>query len=531
MKWLIRPAGLIVLSLLLVALAVVIVLYPDLGLGGPRAARVPSGTREIVWLMPATSGANWERLVQAMKATAQTRDLQIREVRDAADLLPEVLLLGTGEPLLFRWYKLTSDWTAEYWCKHLLSRQPPPLAIISGNTTNLARQVAIALNEQAQKLEAEQRPILLLTTATADSRDTNEESETQPEASLESLYPGRTYRLCFTNRQMARAVTRFLWGRLDLRPDRGPVLTAQWLDDGYSRDLFLGYQKELEARKIESEWHLLGALMRPRISEALIWGGIPLMPVSSDLPIPLRIETSVGTFNAPNTFEARSVRYLLEELRRPEAMEQMPRRPLLVVTGQIGPTRRFVRELARWDPNLARRFVVASGDAISFDHVYRDRRITWPVQDLPVVLVFFSHRNPVDAGAGFLAEGHPKATPSSTSSTASLRLYQDIIDALILAAPQANHAEELREGLAELRFFHGQVTQNPEGSLLFGPDGRRNNGTGEHVVCVRPLFVEEQAIPEALIEIWRQSAEGSWVQVGEALSVSYHDQERADDRP
>ncbi|MFQ3593115.1 MAG: hypothetical protein SNJ82_07990, partial [Gemmataceae bacterium] len=307
--------------------------------------------------------------------------------------------------------------------------------------------------------------------------------------------------------------------------------TAQWVDDGYSRDLFLGYQKELEARKVESEWHLLGALMRPSFSDALIWGGLPLMPVSSDLPIPLRIETSVGTFHAPNTFEARSVRYLLEELRRPEVVVNMPRRPLLVVTGQIGPTRRFVRELARWDPNLARRFVVASGDAISFDHVYRDRRITWPVQDLPVVLVFFSHRNPVDARAGFLAEGQPNATPTTASSTASLRLYEDIIDALILAAPKAENAEQLRDGLAELRILRGRLTLAAEGSLLFGPDGRRNSSTGEHVVCVRPLFIEEQSVPEALIEIWRQDPDGHWIQVGEALTVSYHDQERADERP
>jgi hypothetical protein len=531
MKWLIRPAGLIVLSLLLVALAALIVLYPDLGLGGPRAAQVTSGSREIVWLMPATSGVSWERLVQAMKRSAQEQQLQIQETRDAADLLPEVILRGAGEPISFRWYKLTSDWTADYWCRQLLKRDPPPLAIISGSTTNMARQVATALHEHAQALDDDRRPLLLLTTATADSRDTHEESETTPEATLESLYPGRTYRLCFTNRQMARAITRFLWSRPDLKPDRGPVLTAQWIDDGYSRDLFLGYQKELERRKVESEWQLLGAIFRPSPMDAILWCGLPLAPVSSDLPIPLRIETSVGTFNAPNTFEARSVRYLLEELRRPEVAQNMPRRPLLVVTGQIGPTRRFVRELARWDPNLARRFVVASGDAISFDHVYRDRRITWPVQDLPVVLVFFSHRNPIDPRAGFLAEGQPLSSPTTASSTATLRLYEDIIDALVFAAPEAENAEQLRQGLGQVRFLRGRLTLDPAGSPLFGADGRRNSSTGEHVVCVRPMFIEEQAVPEALIEIWRQDPTGRWVQVGDALTVSYHDQERSDDRP
>ncbi|MFQ3651472.1 MAG: hypothetical protein SNJ75_14180, partial [Gemmataceae bacterium] len=99
MKWLIRPAGLIILSLLLVVLAALIVLYPDLGLGGPRPAQVPSGSREIVWLMPATSGASWERLVQAMKRSAQTHGLHTKELRDAADLLPEVVLQGAGQPI------------------------------------------------------------------------------------------------------------------------------------------------------------------------------------------------------------------------------------------------------------------------------------------------------------------------------------------------------------------------------------------------------------------------------------------------
>jgi hypothetical protein len=96
-----------------------------------------------------------------------------------------------------------------------------------------------------------------LTTATADSSDSAEDFDQPNLNPLESLYPDRTFRVCFTNRQMARAVTRFIWSRQELKPDRGPVWTALWLDDGYSRDLYKGYQAELEQRKLESEWQLL----------------------------------------------------------------------------------------------------------------------------------------------------------------------------------------------------------------------------------------------------------------------------------
>ena len=41
-------------------------------------------------------------------------------------------------------------------------------------------------------------------------------------------------------------------------------------------------------------------------------------------------------------------------------------RSLLVVTGQVQPTRRFLRGLERLDPGRTHRLVVATGDAVSF---------------------------------------------------------------------------------------------------------------------------------------------------------------------
>ena len=55
---------------------------------------------------------------------------------------------------------------------------------------------------------------------------------------LMDLYPGRSFRFCFTNGQIAEAVTDFLWHQEDLRPDPGPVYLTFWEDDPYSEDLF-----------------------------------------------------------------------------------------------------------------------------------------------------------------------------------------------------------------------------------------------------------------------------------------------------
>ena len=45
--------------------------------------------------------------------------------------------------------------------------------------------------------------------------------------------------------------------------------------------------------------------------------------------------------------------------------------------------------------------VVITGDSISFNNVYRDGDLEWNVLDMPVPLIFFSHRNPIDESAGF----------------------------------------------------------------------------------------------------------------------------------
>ena len=52
-----------------------------------------------------------------------------------------------------------------------------------------------------------------------------------PKVEVNELYPNRTFRFCFTNRQMAFATMRFLWQHDELRPEADPVFQVAWEDD------------------------------------------------------------------------------------------------------------------------------------------------------------------------------------------------------------------------------------------------------------------------------------------------------------
>src|SRR5205807_1120575 len=99
-----------------------------------------------------------------------------------------------------------------------------PLAIVTSAKTERAAETAQAW--QQVRAESVNPPVLLLTGATAD--------RLMDGTALLEIYKGLTFRLCFTNRQIARAVADFVWWRRDLRPDRPPVYLACWNDDPYS---------------------------------------------------------------------------------------------------------------------------------------------------------------------------------------------------------------------------------------------------------------------------------------------------------
>jgi hypothetical protein len=571
LKWALRPAVLSVLSVLLLGAAILMVFQPEPAQLRPQPLPVAAGEQEVAFLYPATNTSSWDRFVAAVNRAGDhlRRENPGLEVLGDAEgdspseqVVPSVTLNWPGRGrLVIRWYKLTSDWSPKAWIEALLARTPPPLAIIGGNTSNGGREVALQLARAGARLAESARPLLLLTTASADhvvpptSALSSERAPSWPGSSawrydrygknveLTSLYAGRTFRFCFTNRQMATAVTRFLWIRPELQPDSDPAYLTRWMDDAYSEDLFEGYNLVLDRRAMDSftlHWAFVSGCVGLGAHPVHLAGWYT-STFRHEKPVTLLIDSSVGSFASPNPYEANIVKDLLGSMgeEAPDRTTPAARRPLLVVTGQVQPSRRFLRELARSAPLTARRFVVAMGDTVSFNTVYRDRHITWPIQDLPFATVFFSHRNPIDADAGFRprpsevgaspAPGEEPAPRRSSSGTEDLLLFEDVVEALGLAfageeVPSAD-AQQLRQRLLDVRFNGEHPARSADGPHLFREDGQRRPSTGETVVYLRPRFSGEFVRPEATIEVWCRQTQGdqshAWSAYGRPLTISY----------
>jgi hypothetical protein len=565
-----RPSILIALSAAVVGGAIVVVFQGPPAHGRPVPLPVRDGEREIVWLYPATNAASWERFVAAVRRTAEHLRLSRPDVQaddqsafpQQTTAVPEVSLSasGSGPRFVFRWYKLTGDWKTSDWIEALLVRQPPPLAIIGGSSSDSARELAAYLRRFCAELHLppEDRPLLLLTTATADRVPRYREGEEQPASSEEDtvpltrIYPDRTFRFCFTNLQMAAAVSDFIWWRDDLRPTRDPVYMAMWNDDPYSRDLIHGFGTALRraiARDVANQWTWTVNQLLFNFPPGLAGGIFPVQRLPTDPneersasmfclkepPAPHRIESSVGSFDTPNRYESKAAGALLDAL-----LFHAQSRPLLIVAGQAQPSRRFLRGLVRGMPSLSKRvqIVVATGDAIAFNTVYRDRHVSWNIQDLPFPLVFFCHRNPIDASAGFRAvsAGRSAAERDSTGETGTedLLLFGDIVEAMVQAGAPAQgtpcaHAAELAERLLQTRREDDRIVLGGAGVPLFDRDGQRRSGTGEHVVNLQPMWDEDfkdRLLPSATIEVWgwprRAEERGQhWQRRGEPLTVWY----------
>jgi hypothetical protein len=184
------------------------------------------------------------------------------------------------------------------------------------------------------------------------------------------------------------------------------------------------------------------------------------------------------------------------------------RRPLLVMPANPPTGRRFLRALVRIAPVEAGRFVVAAGDAIDFSTIYRDRRLAWPIQDLPVALVIFCHRNPVDPGAFQPDDRHkrgtiPDPTGKTSTSTQDLLLYQDIVAALARASYRGGELlgdpDAVSAGMREER--------GKDARPRFDDEGNQPGGAGEYVVWLEPVREGDRVKPQAVLQIWNRSSE------------------------
>jgi hypothetical protein len=498
MGWLFR--SILLLTVVGLALAAAWIVWPfgRLASTGQAAPKPLEGRdQEIVWLDPATSTVNWERFVAATRRfVADQKDFILDDSNafpSQTTAVPEVALaFGRGKPRLwFRWYKLTGDLGPRQWVRALAERFPPPLAIIGGGTSDRARDLAWELNDLPGN--PSKKPLMLITSATAVYLD-GEKKE------LMKIYPDRSFRFCFTNHQMAKAVAEFIWNHEDLRPDGQPVYLVQWNDDPYSEDLSEQFHEVLAKYLAELNTEQPGT-STPFLTQTILY--------------------SVGSFNQPNVWEEQAVERIVNVLgQHPEQQ-----RPLLVLPAMPQPARRFLRGLVRTDPLRAGRFVVATGDGIDFNTIYRDRNLAWPIQDLPCALVFFCHRNPVDPSAFRKDQpsgdqAPPDPNEKTTTGTQDLLLYRDIVETVAMAAAHENgwldRPDDFAKRLAELRL--------PDGTPRFNSQGNQRPGASEYVGVLRPVRDDNRVQPKALLQVWNRSGiangKGHWDLVRE-LSVDY----------
>jgi len=527
-------------------------------LAGAGVAEVPEladGHQEVAWIAPATSGDSWERLVAALKnlekdwPTVHADLPRLRVSFQGAFLeqtasVPQIALSfeGTDKAKLWiRWYKLGGEGHRQQWLEKLKNRGRPPLAIMGGDTSD--RAISMAKRLESMKSEwSGAPPLLLITSATAyrfypgDNQSTALIQDEWPK--LMGVYKDRSFRFCFNTKRIAETVMDFLEENPQVWPEyqgdavtlatalaQGNALgslavlhaaghfrptylyTLAWRDDRYSQDLADHFWKEF-------------------VNLFYLGDSAAAFPHNTTN----NVQYSVGDFFQPNPSELQAIGIYLG-LMRPYANHHH----LLAMPTGVHQARRFLRALCQQAPAEVHNVVVVSGDSINFNNVYRDRDLAWNVLDVPVPLVFFSHRNPVDESAGF-REDQAQADDFSTTGTQDLLLLRDVIEALLLAARTpsgwSTDSQAVRDRMHDLRWHNNRVDDAREHPAaeksppLFDAEGDRQPRTGEHVVWLQPSREFGRILPKARLSIWRidpQIAdELTWKQAREPLVVEYN---------
>jgi hypothetical protein len=501
--------------------------------GLPRPLTVPSGDQEIAWLHNTTDGSTWALFVIGLKRAEMPVDgvpseLTVDDTNafpEQTTLVPEVVLTRAGYAgkCRVRWYKISGEASTSDWVQALAARDPAPLAIIGGATSDRAHELALALAKQTGWQG--DRPLLLITTATIDIVITDQDDPSHfarvpDQRSLVEVYPGRSFRFCFGNAQMVRAVTEFVlqdptlhpgplgwpwlraataaaangWAVLPGLADLGrkpTVFPLEWQDDPYSGDLYNQFREHL--------YTVLGGHAGP--------SNAPRIVRDPAFSIPF----SVGGFSRPNAGEAAAIRAILRNLPPPGE------RSLIVIPTVSNPIRRILLTLSERVPAAGRRLVAITGDGVSVNTFYRDAEWAWPARSIPIPIVFFAHANPF---AWDTTDGPPpppgyrlepkNSTEDVLHATNMMRIVADAIFPPTAAGQLSRIADRADDVAAR---FHARPDK------FFGEHGNRRGRRGEYVVVLRPTTRYGDTAPgtprpESTIEVFRREDVGRWVRVG-----------------
>jgi len=471
---------------------------------------LPYGDQELAWINTTTNAVTWERFVSGlMQAQMSVPGLKVDDTnafQDSTTAVPELVISMNGREgrLRVRWYKIRSDVTAADWIHALASRSPPPLAVVGGGSTDRAVDLARALaRETSWKGD---RPLLLITTATADKVASADDLPGElPTRGLVDVYDDRTFRFCFTNRQMADAVLDFVWQTPDLRPVsfvrqarqavasslaaipakpadsfRPRVFSVHWDDDPYSTDLHRQFT--------ESAMNYAGGANGIEFHQ---WA----------------VPFSIGGYLTANPDENRTAESLARQLR-----EGPPQRSLLVLPTVTQPARRFLRAVTAAAPNAAQRLVVVTGDGIPVNAVYRDAEFAWPTNGVGIPTVLFTHNNPFGwdrPGRTPPPVGYELHPPNSTEDALHFRdLGRIVVEACY--PPAENAGKYKLSGGLIARADDLQSRLKERTPAFFDNNGDRLGGTGEYVV-VRGSGTERDAAERTqTLSAWRREPDGRW---------------------
>ncbi len=328
---------------------------------------------------------------------------------------------------------------------------------------------------------------------------------------------------------------------------------VSWDDDLYSQDLCDRFLMEFRKRYYPASLAGLFQDNAPKAPAPANDGELQVAPNANagpDLDVDPkwldfnRIAYSTGDYLNPNYLEAAAALQFSQGRSKSRSVRQ-----LLVLPASTDRARRFLKAVINSDPLAASNLAVVSGDSITFNSIYRDHNVAWNILDLPVPLVFFSHRNPVFADsrrkdASGLAKGfHPHGTPDrpwATTGMQDLLLHRDVLEAVVTAAyhdgPLVTEADTLDQQLAQLywvpdrdeggKIVDGHVSFRKSTNPFFDKDRNRHQGTGEQIVLLEPQHLPDGVLlPKAMLTVWsRQTTPGMhrmWSKASAPLDIYY----------